>query len=63
MSKGSEEVVRKWYEGYKRKNVKHGLRARVFRVWELEHGRRIQEVERESKKERKGLKGRLSVFL
>jgi hypothetical protein len=35
------------------------MRARVFRVWEMEHGRRIQGSDVSSKRSRKGLKERL----
>jgi hypothetical protein len=60
---GSHNVARKWYEGYTRKDAKHGLRTRVFRVWELEHGRRIEGLEGEGKKEGSGLKKWLSGLL
>ncbi|KAF2677156.1 hypothetical protein K458DRAFT_396237 [Lentithecium fluviatile CBS 122367] len=55
---GSQEAARKWYEGYRKKEAKQGLRARLFRVWEQEHGRRIHDTKRQKEKVKKGLKER-----
>lgn len=35
-------AARKWYEGYKRKDTKGRLKEKIFRVWQMEHGRRVR---------------------
>jgi hypothetical protein len=62
VSAGSHSVAQKWYEGYRRKDAKLNLKARIFRVWELEHGRRIQDSDARSRRPKQGLKEKLHGF-